>query len=190
MHRLGDIRPAVIDQDPTRRGDRLGAQPRIGGDLASPLRQGRIAEPEVDEARPGDLHASQARIARQARDDLGGHVARIAPGALGGGQGAVALEVGEVGPVGRRHAAEFGRQSRRGEGGTDRFAEAPFKIAHRGSAAPATVVWPALTRKRLPSRLNAAICGVTSKPTRISKLEPLVVAVARGMVIWPISSVA
>ena len=40
---------------------------------------------------------------------------------------------------------------------------------------------PALTRKRLPVRLNSAICGVTSKPTRISKLSPLVVASARGM---------
>ena len=51
------------------------------------------------------------------------------------------------------------------------------------------VVTPALARKRSPSRLNCAICGVTSKPTSTSKLAPLTLTSARGMVIPVTSSI-
>jgi hypothetical protein len=51
-------------------------------------------------------------------------------------------------------------------------------------------VWPAFTRKRLPRRLNSAICGVTSNPTSTSKFAPEVVALARGMTMSSMFSVA
>ena len=67
-------------------------------------------------------------------------------------------------------------------GESGRFAQDAFKITHwlagdpagaagaaAGAGAGVGAVWPALIRKRLPWRLNSAISGVTSKPTRISK---------------------
>ena len=156
--------------------------------MARSARRG-VGQLEVDEAGPGDLDGGQARIAGQALGDGRGQLARVLAHALGGGEGSVRLEVGEVGAVGGGDAAEFGRQATVGEGGFHRLAQTPFEVAHRWfELSPAASAAPAFTRKRLPSRLKAAICGVTSKPTRTSKLAPEVFSAPRGMVIvWTLS---
>src|SRR5690606_11035309 len=106
---------------------------------------------------------------------------------LGGGERAVGLEVGEVGAVRGGDAGEVLRQAFGGEGGRDRFAESRLQVAHWSGVLAAC--WPTLTRKRLQSRLKAAICGVTSKPTRTSSCEPEPAIPARGMVMLPMVSV-
>src|SRR5690606_34954304 len=97
--------------------------------------------------------------------------------------GAVGLEVGQVRPVRGADAGQGRVHAFGGEGGGRRFAEGGFQIAHGWPATPASI------RKRLPVRFSSAISGVTSKPIRISKFEPLTVALARGMTKFSIASV-
>ena len=62
--------------------------------------------------------------------DLHGDLARIAFGALGRREGAVALEIGQVWSVGGRDASELGRQSGGLESGRGRLAQGPLQIVH------------------------------------------------------------
>ena len=73
-----------------------------------------------------------------------------------------------------------------GEGGFHRLAKHPLEVGH---GLGVLLAWPTFSRKRLPSRLKAAICGVTSKPISTSKLDPEVVTAARGITIWLMFSV-
>ncbi len=191
VHGLGHVRAAVVDQDAARVRHLLRPHAGVGGDRLGAFRQGGVGELQVDEARAGDLHRRQPGIAGQPSGHGGGDLARVPAHALGGGQRPVGLEVGEVGTVRSGDAAQLGRQPFSSEGGLYRFAQALFQVAHRRFAASpeATAVAPAFTRKRLPWRLNSAICGVTSKPTRISKLAPEVVVVPRGITMLEIESV-
>src|SRR5207253_11262874 len=85
---------------------------------------------------------------------------------------------------------ESGIETEPRERGAGRFAEARFQVAHGfGGVAGWAVVVPALARKRLPWRLKSAISGVTSKPTRTSKLAPDTLISLRGMVMPPSVSV-
>ncbi len=122
MHRLGDIGAAVVDQHPAGMGHALGAQPGVGGDRLGALGERLVGELEVDEAGAGDLHRRQPGVAGQPLRHRGRDLARVLAHALGRGEGAVGLEVGEVGAIGRGDAAQFGRQAKLGEGGLDRFA--------------------------------------------------------------------
>src|SRR5690606_1245206 len=119
--------------------------------------QGRVRDLQIDEAGAGDLDRGQARITFKPGGDAGGQVARVGAHRLGGGQGAVGLEVGQVGPVRGGDAHVRSGHAFGGEGG------------------------PAWMRKRRPDRLNSAISGETSKPARTSKLSPATVADARGI---------
>ena len=183
VHLLGDVGAAVVDDHAPRGRDGLGAGAGVRGDGVGALGEGRVGELQVDEAGAGDVDAGEARVALQPLGHGGGDLARVLAHALGGGQRAVRLEVGQIGSVGRGDPAQSRGQPFGGEGGLDRFAERRLQVAH--GVVAAAVAWPTLSRKRLPSRLKAAICGVTSKPIRISKLAPEVVVSARGMVISP-----
>ena len=177
MHGLGDIGAAIVHQDPPRRLDHGRAQAGIVHQLIGPGRQGVGAHSHIDEAQAGDLHRGQPRILGQLGHHAGGDLAGVAARLLGRRQGAIALEVGQVGPVGRRHTAKLGRQTRSGEGGRNRLPQAPFEVGHwLACAVPAATSVPTSIRKRFPARLNSAISGVTSKPTRTSKFAPLVVS--------------
>ena len=122
VHRLGDIGAAIVHEDATRGGDARRTGSRIGGNRVGPSGQGGVGDLQIDEPRPGDLHAGEARVAGQPGGHGGGDLTRIATDALGGGQSAVGLEIGQVGPVGSGDPGQIGRQAFGGEGGRDRFA--------------------------------------------------------------------
>ena len=130
MHLLGDVRAAVIDQHPARRIDQAPPSARIRGDGLRPLGQGRVGQAQIDEAGPRHLDAGQPGIAAQALSCLGGDLARVAPGDLGRGQRAIDLKVGQLRPVGRRHAPEARLQSGLGEGPRRGLAERRREILH------------------------------------------------------------
>ena len=191
MHGLGHIGSAVVDEDPAGRRHGVGAQPVIGGDLARADRKGGVREPKVDESRPGDFDGRELRRAFEGAGDRGGDLARVPADALGRGQGAVALEVRQVGPVRRGGAGQFDRQAKGSERPGEALVDGASQRGHFGVRLPAAAVWaPASRRNRFPSRLNSAMAGVTSKPTSTSKLEPEVVRVARGMTMPSIRSMA
>ena len=183
VHRLGDIGAAVVDDDLARLGHGRSAGHRAGGHFGRAFGQRPVRHADIDEARPGDLDRGDLGAVLQMGCDLGRQIARIGPGLFGGGQGAVGLEIGEVGPVRRRDARKIDGQAFGGEGGLDRFAKPGLQVAHWSDGAPA------LIRKREPLRLNSAISGVTSKPIRTSKLAPDTAMSARGMVRLRICSV-
>ena len=163
VHLLGDVGAAVVDQHPARRRDRAGAGARIGGDRVGARRERRVADPQVDEARAGDLDRwPAARSPASALGHGGGDLARVAPGGLGRRQRAVALEVGQVRPVGGRHAAQAraaGRAPAKAAPTASPSAGPADRSLPRGGRSTWAAVWPALARKRLPWRLKSAICG-------------------------------
>ena len=99
VHRLGDIERPEVDEHlaPMRHG--RGAQARIGGDEVGALAERSIGQHEIQEAGAGDVERLQPCVVGQAGGDPGRHVARIGLDLLGHSQGAVALEIGEVGPA-------------------------------------------------------------------------------------------
>ncbi|MNS48254.1 hypothetical protein D3C72_808170 [compost metagenome] len=136
VHRLGHIGAGVVDDDLARRRVQRGAgQGFVGGHLGGALGQGGVGELQVDEAGTGDLDRRQTRVGAQAFGDAGGQLARIGLQRLGGGQGAVGLEVGQVGAVRGDDTRERCVHAFGGEGGGDRFAERGLEISHvlRGS---------------------------------------------------------
>ncbi|MNE09448.1 hypothetical protein D3C80_1021220 [compost metagenome] len=136
VHRLGHVGTGVVDDDLARRRVQRGAgQGFVSGHLGGALGQGGVGELEVDEAGAGDFDRGQARVVAEALGHLGGQLARIGLQRLGGGQGAVGLEVGQVGAVRSDDAGKRGVHAFGGEGGGDRFAERGLEISHvlRGS---------------------------------------------------------
>ena len=191
VHFLGHVGPAVVHQHAPDRLREADADAIILGQGVGPVRQRRVAHFQIDEARSRDLHRGDPGRPLQGFSHRGRDLPGVALRRLGRRQGAVALEVGQVRPVRRRHPAQPGWQPKGGEGGAHRFAQARTQVAHGWvGVACAVVVWPARGRKRLPSRLKAAICGVTSKPIRTSKLAPLTSLFFRGMTICLISWVS
>ena len=129
--------------------------------------------------------------AKKDLDDRCSDLAGVATHPLGGRQGAVALEIGQVWTVGGRGAGQVDGQTKGTERPGEALVDRASQPAHFWARPPAVTVWvPASRRNRFPSRLKAAMAGVTSKPTRTSKLEPEVVRVARGMTMPSIRSTA
>ncbi len=110
MHRLGHIGPAIVDQDPALGLDLGGAQAFVLGDFAHALGQDRIGHAHIDEAEARQLDGGEYRVLAQLGDHCGADLARIAANALSGSQGAVALEVGQIGAVAGGDAAQLHRQ--------------------------------------------------------------------------------
>ena len=191
MHGLGHVGTAIVDEDASRRCDTPGAQPGVGGDLVGAGGQGGVGKAQVDEAGTGNLHGGELRSGAQDLDDRRSDLAGIATHTLGRRQGAVTLEIGQVGAIRGRGAGQVDGQTEGTERPGKALVDRASQPAHFGVRPPAVLVWaPASRRNRFPSRLKAAMAGVTSKPTRTSKLEPEVVRVARGMTMPSIRSTA
>ncbi len=180
VHLLGDVGTAIVDQHAARRRHRRETGALVGRQVVGATSQDVGPHREVDEPRAGDVHTGDGRVSRESGRHSRGDLAGVALRLFGRGQRSIALEVGEVGTVGGRDPTHFRGQPEAREGGPDRFAQSRCQIAHGGEALLAAT-WPALGRKRLPSRLKAAICGVTSKPISTSKFDPLTLVSLRGM---------
>jgi hypothetical protein len=82
-------------------GDRLG--PARGSAAMALARSARAASADLELMKPGRRSRRwTGAVAVQARGDRAGDLARVLAGALGGRQGAVGLEVRQVGAVGGR----------------------------------------------------------------------------------------
>src|SRR5690606_35134223 len=144
-----------------------------------------------------DLDSVQKRLVLQRRRHRFGDVARLLARRLGAGQRAVALERRKVGTVGRLYRAQSGVEPGGREGAAQRGAERVLErdrrkilhcALHGARQPPEAVKPPASGRKRTPERLNASCSGVSSKPTKISKLAPDTSLFARGIIMRSISS--
>ncbi len=131
MHGLGHVGAAVIDDHPAGFVHQRRSGARVGRDLVDAVGQGRVGNPQVDEPEARDLDRGQVGIVLQRLDHLHSDVARRPPRDLGGGHGAVALEVREVGPVGCSDPPELRGQACGDEGGGDGLAQRPLQVRHR-----------------------------------------------------------
>ena len=59
MHRLGHVRPAIVDNDSARGLVEGRTQTRISDNLCGALGQGAVAEAQIDKARPGNLDRTE-----------------------------------------------------------------------------------------------------------------------------------
>ena len=118
MHRLGDVRPAEIDDDalalPALRERGVG----LRVERLKPLFERILRKLEIDEARPRDHRLGDQRRFAQARGDLLRDRARVGLGELRRGERAVALEFREVGTVRDLDLAQLGRNALRRERGS------------------------------------------------------------------------
>ena len=126
VHRLGDVGGAEVDDDRLRLPGGGDAEPRVGGEGGELVFEGGGEEAEIDEAGAGDFGRGAEVRHVEARDDLGGELARVGALLLGEDHGGIGLVVAETG-VGGGLDAGIG-QAEVGEGG----AEAGFELGGEG----------------------------------------------------------
>ena len=139
MHRLGDVRSAVIDDDRARRLILGDTTARVVAQRAGVGSNGLVRQAQVDEARARDLELRETRVDLEARHDLLGDRARVGFGRLRRGECAVALELREVGTVRRRDVAVRGVEAFRAEGVGDEIGEDFCECCHDGRGFSAAV---------------------------------------------------
>ena len=100
MHRLGDVGRAVVDDERAGRLCEADAEAFVLRHRLNLAGDPVVAQPQVDEPRPGDLGLLEEFACRQAVDDLLGHVARLVL-FLRQAHGAVRLVVAVLGILGR-----------------------------------------------------------------------------------------
>ena len=84
MHRLGDIGRTEIDDDLGRLGHRHDPQAVVLKGPFHPPNKRRVGYPQIDKPGPNRLARRVEQVADiQPGDDLGGHLARLAPSPLG-----------------------------------------------------------------------------------------------------------
>ncbi len=118
MHRLGDVRPAEIDDKRLALARLWSAETRVPGKGHAACGQRSVGDVQIDEAGTRDLDLGEQRIRLQARRNLVRNRTRIGLGLFGGGERTVALELCEVGTIRPRHLAERRRQTLRRERGS------------------------------------------------------------------------
>ena len=122
MHGLGDVGAAVIHHHHLALlgGD---GETLVVGDLVGVLGERLVGQRQVDEARAGQRDVAQLGQHLQLGHHLLGNGARVLLGGLGGGEGAVALELAKVGAIGDGDAAILGRQAKIAEHPRHDFSE-------------------------------------------------------------------
>jgi hypothetical protein len=130
MHGFGDIRSAEIDEESLAPARFRRTEPHVLRERNATLRQRRVAQIEIDEARPCDLDLGEQRVGPEARDDLLGYRARIGLGLFRRRERAIALELREVWTIGTRDLAERLRESFRRERTADERAQLGAERGH------------------------------------------------------------
>ncbi len=116
VHRLGHVRPRIVHQDLDRLGRTLVAQMTVLGCLIGPMSQGIVCDVDVDEAGPCDVGGCDLGMGCNGACHVFGDLPRRSPCLLGRGHRTVALELGQLGPLGGHDLAQLGTQAEVGEG--------------------------------------------------------------------------
>ena len=104
--------------------------PLVAGEGVGAQAERRVGYGDVDEPGSGDLDPFDDRLAAQALGDLAGDLARIALQGLGGHKRAVALEIGQIRPIGGRHTSVAGVEAE----GLESASRRPLRL--RAAACP------------------------------------------------------
>ncbi len=106
VHRLGDVRGAVIDHVRARLLDRRHAETLVGKRRRGLLGQHIVAQSQIDESRAGDFRRLAQIVDFQAADDFLGHFARRLAQSLAQRHRAVGLIVAEFGVLAGAHLSQ------------------------------------------------------------------------------------
>ena len=116
MHRLRHVGAAVVDQDLQARVGLVDPEAIVVGHGLGVFGEQPVGHRDVDEPGSGDVELGKRRSIVQGRDDVGGDLAWVAAGLLGGTEGTVALELGELRPLGRHDETPGFVEPDRGKG--------------------------------------------------------------------------
>ena len=126
VHRLGDVRRRVVDDDGLGLGRRFDPEPIVPGEVADGPGDPVLSESDVQEPGPRDFRSVGHRAEIDPTADLGRELAGIAAEPLARGHAAVRLVIAELGvgarPDGRREVSGPDRlRCGGGEGGAEPF---------------------------------------------------------------------